>query len=312
VAALTGPERSGGQPASLSSGLLPAVSAAAALALLLRLAPQADAIGETPLFRLRLAAVIVALLPLLALANPRHKSGRFVLARIQELNLLAGGALATLPLGYLLLLVVMPGEAAATYFARILRFALDPAPTLQVFADSPALLPVLQKYLAQDPVLLLLTPIAALALLLRRTIPVHRRAFVLLLVLAGLGLLVVLSHRHYTDHYPIFYQVPLLLAWAAGLGALAPDISTGSRWLWPAAGIVALGLLLCAPGWVRKTYAAYQDDAGLPVNELTLTLIYDHTAHTPEYLRVMREKFASRDEFRAALDRRLADPAHRR
>ena len=77
-----------------------------------------------------------------------------------------------------------------------------------------------------------------------------------------------------------------------------------------AAGI-AFALVLTAYPRLQYKYERYQSDATLPVNDLTLTFLFDHDIHTATYLKIMREHYGNREQFARALDQYLADPAHR-
>ena len=73
----------------------------------------------------------------------------------------------------------------------------------------------------------------------------------------------------------------------------------------------AFVLVLTLHPRLQDKYYHYQDDAMLPVKELTLIFLFDHDAHTAAYRRIMREHYHNRTEFAQALEIYLADPANR-
>jgi len=139
---------------------------------------------------------------------------------------------------------------------------------------------------------------------------------VLLLLCQGLGMTALMSQRQFLDQYSIFAQVPLLLAWAFGLASLQDwwrDRSPASEQRWPVALATAAAfiLVLTAPLDLRSKYHGYQNDASLPVSELTLTYLYDHDAHPPAFLAALKSRYPTRAEFAAELNLFLSTPANR-
>jgi hypothetical protein len=110
--------------------------------------------------------------------------------------------------------------------------------------------------------------------------------------------------------------VPRLLAWAFGLAALhewwlrrAP--ASEQRWPVALATAAAFILVLTAPMDLRSKYNGYQEDSALPVNELTVTYLYDHDAHPAAYLAALKARYPTRNDFIAELNLFLANPANR-
>ena len=62
---------------------------------------------------------------------------------------------------------------------------------------------------------------------------------------------------------------------------------------------------------LQRKYTTYQNDATLPVNDLSLTFLFDHDAHTLAYRKIMQEHYGGREQFAQTLERFLADPANR-
>ena len=70
-------------------------------------------------------------------------------------------------------------------------------------------------------------------------------------------------------------------------------------------------MLVTAYWRVAPKYGVYASGTGLPVNQLSVTFLFDHNAHPKEYREIMHERYGARDDFIAALERYLADPNHR-
>lgn len=299
-------------------GILPAIAGLLLLGLLLFLAPFESTLGEVAVLRLRLAAGALGFLPLLLVRDCDRPFLRFLQERGRELLLLAAGLCTALPLSYLALRAVMTETAASEYMARVLAFVIDPGPTMRSLIDTVDATPALGQYLRRDLVLFIAVIATGLALLRLRPDAVKPTAFLLLLTTGGLGMIVVLSKRHFTPYYGIFFQVPLLLAGTIAIQGLLDWLQARlaarsiARWLGLLAAGLATLLLLGGLPRVRSLYENYQSDAALPVNELTLTFIFDHDAHAAAYLKIMRDRYGSRAQFRAVLDEYLADPANRR
>ena len=298
-------------------GLLPVAASLFALWMLYILTPVQGKLGVVALVRLRLAATAIGVLPLLSLWPRSGRLWSFGAERGREFSVLAAGALAALPLSYLLLRAVLSKPTATTYLATVLNFLINPASDLPRLADNPHVGQVLLQHLLPSAWLLLGTVLGVLCCWLVRGVPRQRQAFLTVLLAVAFGMLVLLSKRHFTIHYSIFYLAPLLLTLGLSLSTLAgwlQDRHPGSvtlRWSPPALAALAFGLVLTAGPRARQYYANYQDDAQMPVSELTLTLIFDHDALTPAYLNTMAERYQDRAHFRAAIDRYLSDEANR-
>lgn len=307
----------GREPASIKSGLLPLVSSLVVLWVLHDLLQSEAPPGTDAAVRLRVAAVIVGILPLLPLATGRHRIWSFLLGRTREFTLLGGGVLAALPLGWLALRAVMPGPQALEYLSGVLTLALDPGPFLKIFsAASPNAGRVFVQFFRDSPFLLLGAATATTSVMLARAIPSRLKAFIALLFVSALGMILLMCRGNFLTPYSLYVQVPLLLLLSLSLGALArcrPDPSAAPDGNWPGPVIITAALVLVLTVYLRlqPKYAIFQDDAGRPVNDMTVTFLYEHSAHPRDYLKAMADHYGNRQHFTEALERYLDDPAHR-
>lgn len=298
-------------------GLLAAAGGTAAFGLLALLSNSHDALGPVVILRLRAAAAVVAVLPLLLLWPVRNRFVLFLLDRGRELALLGGGLLTALLLSHLLLRGVMSASNAAEFFAGALHFVVNPSPYLKDLLDAkPETGRVFMLFVEQTPLLFVGATAVAIGVGLMRSIPLQLRAFIALLWTGAVGMALVMSKRHHLAQYDIFAQVPLLLVLSLSLSALGTwwlelRQATTSHWAVPV--IITASFVLMLTVWFRlqPMYEGYQNDAGLPVNGLTLTFLYDHDAHTTTYLEIMKTHYGDREQFATRLGSYLADPANR-
>ena len=299
------------------TGLLPMISGLAALWLLKRLVLLPDGLTPEAVLRLRVAAVAAIVLPLAGTLQPRHRLGDFLLGRIRELAVIVGGALAALSLGYGLLGAVMSGSSALRYLSGVTQVVADPGQLMRGFLSArPEVGRQFLLFARDTPFLLAASVAAVVALCVVRSGRGRLRAFIVFLVVNALGMALLLSRRGFLDQFGVYVQVPLLLAWPLGLFALGvwPDHAARrppAHWAVPLALTAAVVILLSVYFRVQPRYEAYQSDATLPVNDLTLTFLYDHDAHPRPYVQVMSDHYGNRQQFAHALERYLADPAHR-
>lgn len=268
--------------------------------------------------RLRTLAVVVALLPILALAGARGPVARYLVERLIDLALLFAGMIAACTGWFVVLRTTLPPEAAAAGMAKILNTVFHPDPLVRLFTlpgEDHRFREIL-RFVMETPALFAATVVLAVGLAFFRPAPARQRALVFFLLVQGLGMTALMSQREFLAQYSIFAQVPLLLAWAIGLAALherwlrcAP--ASEQRWPVALATTAAFILVLTAPLELRSKYRGYQKDAALPVNELTVTYLYDHDAHPPAYLAALKARYPTRDEFVSKLNQFLADPANR-
>ncbi len=299
------------------SGLLPAASGVLVLWLVFQLGANHPALSAVAVQRLRGAALLVAVLPLLGLWRGGHRGARFLLERVRELGLLGAGALAALPLVYLLFRAVMTEPSASKYFAGVLHFVINPGPEMKLLLSAKP--DAAREFLVafrEAPFLFLSAPALALAVLWVRAIPLRLKALLVLLLATALGLTLLMGRRHFFAQYSIFPHVPLLLVWSLGLTALGTwgrrqPGAGGVHWSVPVAFAAAVILALTAYLRLQPKYTFYQDDVSLPVNDLTLTFLFDHDAHPGPYLQTMRDHYGDRQQFTQNLQRYLADPANR-
>jgi len=298
-------------------GLGPAVAGVSVLWLLFQLTNYQDVLGPVVVQRLRTAAVITGLLPLAALWFEPNRFVRFVLDRGEELAVLAAGALATLPLGYLLLRGVMTEPAASTYLARVLHFLINPVPTVNLFLSAkPDVGREFMVFLREAPVLVAGAFTATIAVSMLRAVPLRLKALICLLLIGSLGLTLLLCRRYFADQYSIFLHVPLLLAVVFSVSGFGmwwrqSHPVTGAHWTRPLVLAAAIVIALTIYPRLEPKYTLYRDDVSLPVSDLTLTFIFDHDAHPQAYLQIMKEHYGTRAAFTKTLDQYLANPANR-
>ena len=82
---------------------------------------------------------------------------------------------------------------------------------------------------------------------------------------------------------------------------------------WAAPAVIAGATVLLATqvsAWRRKQGPTVRRTKP-PLTPLTLTFLYDHDAHPLRYRQIMQEHYPTREQFTDALERYLADPAHR-
>jgi hypothetical protein len=304
-------------PRNLASAWLPALASLAVLALLHHLQVVYKDLDGVAVLRVRVAAVIVALLPLLTLTEGRNRVGAFLLRRNREVALLGAGFLSALPLAYLAVRLVMDDAAASSYLARVTSLVFNPGPYMKIFlAVRPQVTHEFLRFLRETPFLFAGTTVLVVGIGLMRPPPLRLKAAMALLLLAAFGIVLVMCRRQFTAQYSVFPQVPLLMVWALALDAVTPRWRGGQAganlpWAAPVALVAASALAATAYFRVEPKYTGYQDDARLPVTEFVVTFLYDHDVHPKAYRQVMREHYPSREDFRMRLDRYLADPANR-
>lgn len=323
LAALTRPVDAphvGGGPGNFWNGLLPAAVAVAVLGLLWILQDYETDLHHVVAWRLRWAATLTGLAPLLALATGHHRAWRFALERVRELTFLGAGALATLPLSYLLLRAVMTEPKALEYLTGVLHVLVNPQPYLPVLLTTKPedVGGQFLLFFKETPVLFVAAATATVGLCLMRRVAVRLKCFVALLLLAALGMTWLMSRRYFIAQYSIFPQVPLLLVLALSLPALCgkwrsePSAPAGPSWFFPLVLTTLLVITLGVYLRLQPKYTGYQTDADLPVRDFTVTFLFDHDYHTTQYMKIMKDHYGDRENFRKVLDRYLADPANRR
>ena len=288
------------------------------LGMLLLISPQEGLLDSVAVARLRFAALAIALLPLVSYFAAPTKVGRYLGARVLELSALLAGLLGTLPCWLGLLRTILPAQPAAEYMAKVLNVVFFPDPLVQLFTHAGTAHRVheIQRFFMETPALFVATVVLVAVLICMQSIPRSSRALASLFLAQGLGMVVMMSKRQFTDQYTIFAQVPLLMVWPIGLAALLDwwrDRAPIIEQYWPVALVAssAMILVLSMPLALASKYYSYQDDATLPVNDLTVTFLYDHEAHPPAYLEAMRRQYTTRKDFVQALDLYLRDPANR-
>lgn len=312
------PRASPPESARFWAGLVSAIGGLSILWLLARLADRHEALGPVVILRLRIAAVSIGVLyPLLAFWEGRHRVGLFLVARGRDLALIGGGALAALSLSYFLLRGVLTEPRAAEYITGTLRVLVDPGPYMKSFvAADPRVGREFVTFVKETPFLFLGVTTLLLVVFCVRAVPLRLKAFCALLWIGAIGLTLLMSRRHFLAQYSIFPQVPLLIACALCFSALetiwqARRPAAGLHWASPLAIAAAFVVMLTVYFRLQPKYDEYQDDAALPVRDLTLTFLFDHDAHPAAYREVMKSHYGDRQQFSETLQRRLANPANR-
>ncbi|MBI2513687.1 MAG: phospholipid carrier-dependent glycosyltransferase [Opitutae bacterium] len=300
------------------SMILPAI-ALAVFASLLSLAASGADLHPTAALRLRLLAGLTALLPLLLFVRSPFRFTTYLVDRTLEFAFLLGGLLGACVGWFALLHATLPPPAAASYAAKVLNVVFFPDPLAQLYTQSGSVhrLRELLRFFAESPVLLVATTVFVVALFCFRRADLRLRVFALFFFAQSLGMMWLMSKRQYFNQYSIFVEVPLALTWCFGLAALQEwwqHRSEASERRWPAALVLtaAFILILTMPLKLIPKYRSNQDDAALPVPDLTITFLYDHDVHPAAYLAAMKARYPSRPDFVQALNRFLADPSNRR
>ncbi|MBA4135782.1 MAG: hypothetical protein C0518_00535 [Opitutus sp.] len=292
-------------------------AAIAALLLLRRISPMEDVLNPAATIRLRIAATTVALAPLVLLAAVRGKFAHFAVGRVMDFALLLAGMLLCFVGWFGLLRAVLPAGAAESYIAKVLTTTVYPEPLLRLFtvAEESHRWREMGRFFLETPVLFPVTTGLAIAIAGLRAMPARIRLLTVLLLLQGLGMVFLLSKRQFLEQYSVFAQIPLLMIWALGFFALEcrENDRRGPRPKWPMA-LAATGatlLVITLPVALVPKYSQFQPDAEVPVRGLTITFLYDHDAHPPAYLTAMKQRYPTREEFAAELNKFLSDPANR-
>ena len=299
------------------SSLVPIMAGVAVLWLLFQLTDYQEMLGPVVVQRLRSAAVFIGLLPLVKLWPKPNRFRLFWLDRSQELAALVAGALATLPLAYLLLRGVMTEPAASTYFARTLHFVINPGPTLNLLLyTKPNLAVEYMAFLKESPVLFIGTIAASITAFSLRVVPLPLKALIFILLAGAMSLTLLMSQRNFADQYSIFLQVPLLLALALSVAGFSAQWrqrhpTAGVHWSTPLVLAATITFAITIYARLEPKFTSYQYDASLPVNDLAITFIFDHDAHPQAYLRAMKDHYHSRANFAKILNEYLADQTNR-
>ena len=300
------------------TGLLPAAAGLSILGLLFMLTSHHDALGSVVIQRLRVAAVAVAVAPMLSLCPWSGRRWRFLHERGHELVVLVAGALAAIPVTFLFLGSLMTAASASDYLTGTLHFLVNPAPTLKyLLATEPDFGREFMRFFKETPLLYVSATLMAVVTCLLRPVPLRLKTFSVLLLAVAYGMVILMSRRQFFHHYSIFPTVPLVLVCSLGAFGLKtwwqaqPVPEQGGPWIGPLFFTAAFAIMIASFFQVQGTYAHNQDDADLPVRDLTLTFLFDHDVHTRAYLHTMEQHYGNREQFARALDRYLADPSNR-
>jgi hypothetical protein len=293
----------------------PAVTAAAVLVLLHLLVQLDEQVNATAILRLRLAALLAALLPLLRPAEGRTITGRFLRSRGLDLAYLLAGAMGAILAAWFLLRLVLPAEQARQATLRVLSQLGDPTGGLpDLPAATPARVRGLLHQLGAAPFL----PLATLAfstLAWRRQGEGMIRAVLLLLLANGLGPAFLAAGSLHHPAHGLYFQASFLLACVVALGALGiwePRGPAERSWAAPLIFTGAAVLLVTVPLRLRPLADSCQTESTPPLAQTTVTCLYEHRYHPDAYSKLMLRHYHGRGDFIRALETYLADPAHRR
>ena len=209
----------------------------------------------------------------------------------------------------------MTAPKALSYIAGVVQVLFDPSLLMKGYLSArPDVGRQFLLFVRDTPFLVTTTVAAVIGVCLVRSVPGRLKALIVLLLVNGLGMALLLSRREFLDQFGVFVQVPLLLIWPLalfGLGLWPAHPRQPVHWGVPVALTAAVVILLTVYFRVQPRYESFQADAPLPVNDLTLTFIFDHDAHPQQYRDIMTSHYGNRQQFAHALDLYLAEPANR-
>lgn len=309
--------RTGSRPAGDRldwSCLLPMIAGGAMLWIMHEAGQNHDKLNASTVLFLRIFAVATSLLPLLNFASGRAGRWQTSIRRCsRDIAMISGGILCAVFLLYSVLRWMLSSAGATHYLAGLLNLMVHPADYLTPLGSKDNIISGILKLLRESPILFLGGTALAIIVSYTRAAPRHLRLIVPLLAGTGIFSLYLMSRGYFTDQYSIFAQVPLLISCALGFSAMRrswspPDADPGSHWLSAPVLTTAFILGLTVYLKLQPKHNFFQDDASLPINEFTLTFIYDHDAHPDRYVQIMQDHYQSRGDFRKHLMRYIESP----
>lgn len=280
------------------------------IGLLMQLPAHASALEPVSLRRMRLAAGIVALLPLVAMLAPRGHADRRLAQGTQQLATMLAGILSVFLLWFALLLLLLPAESANACMAKALNtvFYPDYSPTYLSSSNWT-------RCLLEAPALFAATTGLTVWVLCLRGIPASIKSLLGLLLAQGLGLAVLFGGRQGLELSGWAFHAPLLLVWPIALASLHPwwqARAPASEHKWPVvltAGASFL-MVLIQPIGLRFKLGGQPNPAMPPLDVRAITALYDQPTYPREFLAGMKSRYPTRAAFTAELERFLAATAH--
>jgi len=297
--------------------LFPLLTGLSNLFLLSHLTVIYNDLSPIVLTRLRAAAVIVSIAPILLYIPVQNRLLAFLIQRFKEITILASGTLSVIPLTYVFLRYFVMKTGAAEYIVGTIHFVMNPSPQIaSIIRPESAMLEECLNFFYETPLLIITTIGFVILVCALRGISNQSKAAAVIMILTGLGMALVMSRRSFTDQYSILIEVPLILALSISIHAFSKwwrqrHPSPKQHWGAPIAFTTAFILVLSVYLRLEPKYSNYEDDRDLPVREFTVTFIYDHDAHSEAYRNVMKYHYTTRTEFMNALNLYLAEPRNR-
>ena len=291
--------------------ILPPTFAAAAayltLSMLTRAGHPAESVVHT---RISILAIVVGVLPwLLAIKFP----GRFLnfyRERGQQGLLVLAGAALTIPCTYFAISLIMPSAVAAEYTGRVLHVVFNPGGLIDELATNPEPQAELYLFLSRNWFLFSTAVFVGIAVAFNREVPSPTRKLVGLMTVCAFGITLLMSKRYFSLQYPIYCEVPLILAIVLGLHALWISIpkptyvferysAVGAAW------VLLVIFVAATPSRLRKDHLEFQWKQNVPAYQhpLALIFLYHHDAHTDGYLKSMAAHFDSKANFTHELEK---------
>lgn len=264
---------------------------------------------------LRLASVVIGMLPLLTFWRVKHRLGIFLTQRGLELAVLGAGTLTAIAVGYVGLRLIAPAGPTQEYTARFLQFVTDPAPALSHLLPRAAdPLRSFLQFLAGSPLLIGGTISLTLAVISTPGVTLRLKSFIGWQLASALTLGWFLAQRHFPAEFGVLVELPLVLIVPLALGAWGLSIpartgqAAGMHWTLPALLLATLALLPPTYGRLHALARSIRTETLPPVSPLTVMYLYEHDALPLRYREIMRTKYGSHDEFTLALEKALALP----
>ena len=217
--------------------------------------------------------------------------------------LLVSGAVASLPLLYLLLRLTMSERSASNYICNVLHTVVQPSGVISAYAGNQHMFAEFGKFMAHDPWLIGMALLGTILMwvLVRRQWAVKLACAVLLLTAFGMAMM--MAKRYFVLHYVIFTQVPLLLVVALVVHAAAESGLAGrvgwGRWFWAGISLAACGAIWVNTIRLEREYATYQ---GFEDSSNQVEFIYRNGTLPGAYRLLMRNHYGDEAGFEKSLN----------
>ena len=285
-----------------------AIAAAAGLTVRF-LAGEGQPLDPVAKVRLLTGLGVIVLLAWSSLLFRPGRFGGYARGCIHDSVMLGAGAVATIPACTLLARWFMPAAETADYMEHVLQVVFRPDALVNEYAANPDVSGAVFEFLAHDWTHLALALFTTLLVVANRGVPRGAKALVLLLVAAGLGMLLLMSKRYFTLQYPVFVQVPLMIAVAIGVHAFWQSLPEAMRrrergWVAVLSAGLLAGLLWGVGERMREDSINFQPNQNtLPqTHPLALIFLYSHDTHTKAYLQTMKNRYPDQTLFIRALE----------